>query len=460
MRVLLMMLLSSNLLIGQDNSIQQIQQSQSVRKQYIDKSIGNKNFHSTSKSLFVDPFIGTGGHGHTYPGASAPFGMIQLSPDTRHDGWDGCSGYHFSDSVIYGFSHTHLSGVGVPDYCDLLIVPQSGKARTTPGYIDKTNGFGSRFSHLEEKAAPGYYEVKLKDENINVRLTTSERAGIHEYTFLNKEDKKYILIDLDHRDKLLDQSIDFQSDKKTISGYRISNAWATNQHFYFYLNLSAPFIKAKRIEKNGQHKLLLTFSASTEKLLIRVGISAVDIEGAKMNVNKEIPDFDFNAVRSSMSRKWDEELGKIDFQSTDKSVMTNFYTALYHTFLQPNLFSDIDGRYRGRDNAIHLITDNIPQYTVFSLWDTYRATHPLYTIVQQKRTNEFIETFLRQFEQGEDLPVWELAGNETECMIGYHSVSVIADAYVKGFRNYNATLAFEAMKTTSQIEELGKKAIS
>ncbi|MFO0495489.1 MAG: GH92 family glycosyl hydrolase, partial [Flavobacteriia bacterium] len=456
MRVLLMMLLSSNLLIGQDNSIQQIQQSQSVRKQYIDKSIGNKNFHSTSKSLFVDPFIGTGGHGHTYPGASAPFGMIQLSPDTRHDGWDGCSGYHFSDSVIYGFSHTHLSGVGVPDYCDLLIVPQSGKARTTPGYIDKTNGFGSRFSHLEEKAAPGYYEVKLKDENINVRLTTSERAGIHEYTFLNKEDKKYILIDLDHRDQLLDQSIDFQSDKKTISGYRISNAWATNQHFYFYLNLSAPFVKAKRIEKNGQHKLLLTFSASTEKLLIRVGISAVDIEGAKMNVNKEIPDFDFNAVRSSVSRKWNEELGKIDFQSTDKSVMTNFYTALYHTFLQPNLFSDIDGRYRGRDNAIHLITDNIPQYTVFSLWDTYRGTHPLYTIVQQKRTNEFIETFLRQFEQGKDLPVWELAGNETECMIGYHSVSVIADAYVKGLRDFNAKFALEAMKTTSQIDELGK----
>lgn len=451
-----MMLLSSNLLIGQDNSIQQIQQSQSVRKQYIDKSIGNKNFHSTSKSLFVDPFIGTGGHGHTYPGASAPFGMIQLSPDTRHDGWDGCSGYHFSDSVIYGFSHTHLSGVGVPDYCDLLIVPQSGKARTTPGYIDKTNGFGSRFSHLEEKAAPGYYEVKLKDENINVRLTTSERAGIHEYTFLNKEDKKYILIDLDHRDQLLDQSIDFQSDKKTISGYRISNAWATNQHFYFYLNLSAPFVKAKRIEKNGQHKLLLTFSASTEKLLIRVGISAVDIEGAKMNVNKEIPDFDFNSVRSSVSRKWNEELGKIDFQSTYKSVMTNFYTALYHTFLQPNLFSDIDGRYRGRDNAIHLITDNIPQHTVFSLWDTYRGTHPLYTIVQQKRTNEFIETFLRQFEQGKDLPVWELAGNETECMIGYHSVSVIADAYVKGLRDFNAKFALEAMKTTSQIDELGK----
>jgi predicted alpha-1,2-mannosidase len=299
--------------------------------------------------------------------------------------------------------------------------------------------------------------VKLKDENIDVRLTTSERAGLHEYTFLNKKEKKYILIDLDHRDQLLDQSIDFQSDKKTISGYRISNAWATNQHFYFYLNLSAPFVKAKRIEKNGQHKLLLIFPTSTEKLLIRVGISAVDIEGAKMNVNKEIPDFDFNAVRSSVSRKWNEELGKIDFQSTDKSVMTNFYTALYHTFLQPNLFSDIDGRYRGRDNAIHLITDNIPQYTVFSLWDTYRATHPLYTIVQQKRTNEFIETFLRQFQQGEDLPVWELAGNETECMIGYHSVSVIADAYIKGLRNYNATLAFEAMKTTSQIKELGKK---
>jgi len=440
---------------AQQPSIEQLKKADDQIKKTFHREQPKEAF--VSKSLFVDPFIGTGGHGHTYPGASAPFGMIQLSPDTRHDGWDGCSGYHFSDSVIYGFSHTHLSGVGVPDYCDLLIVPQSGKAKTTPGYIDKNKGYGSHFSHLEEKASPGYYKVKLKDENIDVRLTTSERAGLHEYTFLNKKDKKYILIDLDHRDQLLDQSIDFQSDKKNISGYRISNAWATNQHFYFYLNLSTPFVKAKRIEKNGQHKLLLTFPASTEKLLIRVGISAVDLEGAKMNVNKEIPDFDFNAVRSSVSRKWNEELGKIDFQSTDKSVMTNFYTALYHTFLQPNLFSDIDGRYRGRDNAIHLITDNIPQYTVFSLWDTYRATHPLYTIVQQKRTNEFIETFLRQFEQGKDLPVWELAGNETECMIGYHSVSVIADAYVKGLRNYNATLALEAMKTTSQIDELGKK---
>ena len=441
---------------SQNPSLDALKINQDSSKKYLSNLI-KSDIQPTSKSLFVDPFIGSGGHGHTYPGASAPFGMIQLSPDTRYDGWDGCSGYHFSDSMIYGFSHTHLSGVGVPDYCDLLIVPQSGVAKTTPGYKDKKNGYGSRFSHNNENASPGFYEVKLIDPNINVRLTVSERAGLHEYTFLNKKDKKYILIDLDHRDQLLDQSIEIESDKKSITGYRISNAWATNQHFYFYLSLSTPFVKAKRINKNGQHKLLLTFPKSLEKILIRVGISAVDIAGAKKNLNSEILDFDFNSVRAKVTKKWNNELGRIDFESTDKSVTTNFYTALYHTFLQPNLFSDIDGRYRGRDNEVHLISNNSAQYSVFSLWDTYRATHPLYTIIQQERTNEFIETFLRQFEQGKDLPVWELSGNETECMIGYHSVSVIADAYVKDLRNYNATLALEAMKTTSKIDELGKK---
>ena len=450
---LLTILLGSTLL-AQQPAVIELRKAQEIRKNYIQKENTKGQYH-VSKSLYVDPFIGTGGHGHTYPGASAPFGMIQLSPDTRYDGWDGCSGYHYSDSILYGFSHTHLSGTGVPDYCDLLIVPQSGTPKTTPGYLDPSGGYGDRFSHEQENASPGFYEVKLLKQQINVRLTVSERAGIHEYTFLNPKGKKFILIDLDHRDKLLGHSIKIH-DKRTISGHRISNAWAKEQHFYFHLETSIPHQKARLINKNGQHKLLLTFPAETEKILLRVGISAVDTEGAKNNLTKEIPDWDFNSVRAKTTKSWDIELGKIDFRSRNMDHMINFYTGLYHASLQPNVFSDVDGRYRGRDNKIHSITDNIRQYTVFSLWDTYRATHPLYTIIQKDRTNEFIHTFLRQFDQGGDLPVWELAGNETECMIGYHSVSVIADAYIKGIRNFDANKALNAMVQTSKFDELGK----
>lgn len=438
----------------QNKSVDALKGQQDVRKKYIDKEI-QPGQYATSKSLYVDPFIGTGGHGHTYPGASAPFGMMQLSPDTRYEGWDGCSGYHYSDSIIYGFSHTHLSGTGVPDYCDLLIVPQSGTPKTTPGYVDPTKGYGDRFSHKQENASPGFYEVKLLGQQINVRLTVTERAGFHEYTFLNKKGKKFILIDLDHRDKLHSQNIKIHN-KKTISGFRVSESWASNQHFYFHLELSVPFEKSRVIDKNGQHKLLLTFPVNTEKIMVRVGMSAVDENGAKNNLTSEIIDWDFNAVRAKTVRSWDKELGAIDFKTKDTKAMINFYTALYHTFLQPNIFSDVDGRYRGRDNLVHTISEEIPQYTVFSLWDTYRGTHPLYTLIQQKRTNEFIHTFLRQFQQGGDLPVWELAGNETECMIGYHSVSVMADAYAKGIKGYNAENALSAMVYTSKFNELGK----
>ncbi len=456
--VLAVFVLFNVISFAQNKSVTVLKESQTTRKKYVDVETRESSNSSdkTAYSSFVNPFIGTGGHGHTYPGASAPFGMMQLSPDTRYDGWDGCSGYHYSDSIIYGFSHTHLSGTGVPDYCDLLIVPQSGTPKTVPGYLSK-KGYGSSFSHSDEAASPGYYEVNLIDQKILARLTVSERAGIHEYTFLNKKGKKFILIDLDHRDKLLDYYLNI-IDKKTISGSRISQAWANNQHFYFYLETSIPYQKAKYFIKKGQHKLLLTFPETTEQILIKVGMSAVDENGAQQNLEKEIPHWNFELLKSLTEKKWNEELGRIDIAtSTNKDIITNFYTALYHTFLQPNIFSDVDGRYRGRDNQIHTITDNIPQYTVFSLWDTYRAANPLYTIVQPKRTNDFIHTFLRQFDQGGDLPVWELAGNETDCMIGYHSASVIADAYSKNIRGFDADKALKAMVYTSKIDELGKK---
>ena len=420
--------------------------------------------NETNNCQYVNPFIGTGGHGHTYPGAAAPFGMIQISPDTRKDDWDGCSGYHYSDSIIYGFSQTHLSGTGVPDYCDLLIVPQSGKAKTSSKLENIKNGYGSRFSHNDEKASPGYYEVLLKDENIKVRLAAGQRCGLHEYTFLKRKGKRYLLLDADPRDKVI--SADFNViAKNQISGHRISSGWAKEQHFYFYLETSVPFVKSKKILSKGRHKLLLTFTKNIEKVLVKIAISAVDEEGAKNNLSelsfldqyKEMSNDFFKKFRESNEKLWENELNKIQIENKDEDKKTIFYTALYHSFLAPNLFSDSDGRYRGRDNQIHQTERDKNQYSVFSLWDTYRGTHPLFTLLQQKRTNEFIQTFLNQYEQGGDLPVWELAGNETECMIGYHSASVIADAYMKGIRDFDAEKALKAMVATAQFDELGKK---
>jgi len=405
-------------------------------------------------SKYVNPFIGTGGHGHTFPGATAPFGMIQLSPDTREDNWDGSAGYHYSDSIIYGFSHTHLSGTGIPDYCDILFVPQIGKAKLTPGYKNK-DGYGAPFKHENEVANPGLYEVKL-DNGIHVRLSATKRAGMHEYSFPEKKGAKTVLIDLDHRDPVINASFTLMDDR-TISGKRISNSWAKEQHVYFHIETSIPYSKATMITKNGAQKLLLTFPKDTKKLLIKTGISAVDEQGALTNLTQEIPHWNFNEIVANTTRLWDKELSKIVISDRNDTNLRIFYTALYHTFISPNIFSDQDGRYRGRDNKIHSLTKKDQQYTVFSLWDTYRATHPLYTIVQQDLTNQFIRTFLRQYQEGGDLPVWELAGNETECMIGYHSVSVMADAFMKNFRDFDTVAALKAMIATSNFDEYGKK---
>jgi predicted alpha-1,2-mannosidase len=404
----------------------------------------------------VNPLIGTGGHGHTFPGVCAPFGMMQLSPDTRFDGWDGCGGYHYSDSIIYGFSHTHLSGTGVPDYSDLLVVPQSGQAKWK-GKFEDPNGYGARFSHQNEVARLGFYEVLLEDENIRVNLSCTERAGIHQYTFLNTSDKKYILLDLNYRDKLLNGNIKL-IDAQNISGFRVSEAWANEQHFYFHLTTSVPYISHELRTQNGELKLLLEFPTDTKELLIKVGMSHVDEAGAKTNLDAEIPHFSLNQVYAENTRKWAQELDKVNIQA-DPQTRSIFYSALYHSMIAPNLMSDIDGRYRGRDQKIHQLKDlQDQQYTVFSLWDTYRANHPLFTFIDQKRTGAYIRTFLRQYDEGGDLPVWELAACETECMIGYHSVSVITDAYMKGIRDFDAKKALKAMVSTANANEFGKLA--
>lgn len=432
------------------SQVDELKKAQDVRKAQFEPSNKVNQRKRYDFTQHVNPFIGTGGHGHTFPGAVAPFGMMQLSPDTRYNGWDGCSGYHYSDSVIYGFSHTHLSGTGVEDLCDLLIVPQQGKCNPIPAYKDK-NGFASPFSHKDEIAKPGFYAVKLRKEQINVRLAATERAGIHEYTFHKKKGKKFILIDLDHRDKVL--AFDLKVlDNKTIEGNRKSNSWARNQQFFFHLETNETFT----YKFYGKNKLCLIFPAKTEKIILKVGISAVDCKGAKNNLFTEIQDFDLDRVAMLTKDKWNIELNKIHLVSQDSTIMTNFYTAQYHAYTTPIIFSDVDGRFRGNDDKIYE-NQGYERYSVFSIWDTYRSAHPLYTLSQQKRTNDFIQSFLGIYKETNELPVWELWGNETDCMIGYHATSIILDAYRKGIKKYDAKLALEAMLVSSQKKELGKQ---
>jgi predicted alpha-1,2-mannosidase len=410
---------------------------------------------------YVNPFIGTGGHGHTYPGATMPFGMMQLSPDTRLDGWDGCSGYHYSDTEIYGFSHTHLSGTGVSDYGDILLMPTNkvvfnNGADTSSSSAEK-EGYKSKFSHENEVAEPGLYKVHLDDTNIDVALTVSKRSGMHKYQFpANKN--QVVILDLLHRDKVLDAKINKISDTE-LSGYRFSEAWATDQRLFFSIKTSHPFndILQSPPKKGmpGAQKIALTFiNPKNEPVRIKIGISAVDIAGAKKNLATEIGDKTFEEVKKEAQQAWGKQLEKIVIEDPNTDHKTNFYTAMYHVSIAPNLYQDVDGRYRGMDLKIHQ-TNDFEYYTVFSLWDTYRAAHPLYTILETERTNDFINTFLVKYDEGGIMPIWDLSANYTGCMIGYHAVPVIADAYLKGIRNYDVDKAFKAMKHSATRDKLG-----
>lgn len=420
---------------------------------------------SQDLSKWVDPFIGTGGHGHTYPGATLPFGMVQLSPDTRLKGWDGCSGYHYSDEVIFGFSHTHLSGTGVSDYGDILFMPTVGEVQVNNGSPeDPSSGYCSRFYHEEEKASPGYYSVFLDDYGVKAELTVTKRAGLHKYTFPATHEAN-IIIDLEHRDPVVASSIRIVDDSE-IWGFRRSDQWAHDQVVYFVAKFSQPFRKfgiavdselQKGISQaSGRNiKAFVTFSTpKKEPVLIKVGISAVSCAGARKNLMTEIPGWDFSRVRIAAEAAWNKSLGKIQIRGGSREQRTIFYTALYHAMLAPNLFMDVDGLYRGKDLEPHQVQD-FDYYTVFSLWDTFRAAHPLFTLIEQKRTLDFIRTFLAQYKDGHLLPVWELAANETWCMIGYHSVSVIADAYLKGITGFDTETAFRAMRRSADQNHFG-----
>ncbi|HLC82541.1 MAG TPA: GH92 family glycosyl hydrolase [Bacteroidia bacterium] len=403
-------------------------------------------------SQYVDPMIGTGGHGHTFPGATVPFGMVQLSPDTRIDGsWDGCSGYHNSDSIIYGFSHTHLSGTGCSDYGDIMLMPMMGLA----SWDNKI--YSSKYSHKNEKARAGFYSVKLDDDDIDVELTSTTRVGLHKYTF-NKDGNASIILDLLHRDKMLEGFIKV-IDNTTIEGSRRSEAWARNQAVFYRISFSKSF-DSKQVISGDNYDLNANFNFKVKKgesILVKVAISPVSTEGAKKNMDAEMSGWDFEKTKKDAQELWNKELSKIEITTADKDKLKIFYTALYHTMIQPNVAMDVDGMYRGRDDKPHK-AEGFTYYSVFSLWDTFRGAHPLYTIIDQKRTADFINTFLAQYEQGGRLPVWELASNETDCMIGYHSVSVIADAMVKGIKGFDYEKAFEASKHSAMLDHLGLKA--
>lgn len=402
-----------------------------------------------AQSQFVNPFIGTGGYGHTFPGATVPFGMVQLSPDTRIDGsWDGCSGYHYSDSFVYGFSHTHLSGTGVSDYGDILLLPSTNPISFEP------EEYKTKFSHNNEKAEANYYSVDLPANGVKVELTTSTWAGFHRYTF--EENVGYVLLDLKHRDETLDFIIK-ERGNQSIDGYRISTSWAKEQHCYFSMEFNN---EISEIEYNIDSSKALLFFKELKKnqLEVYVGLSFTGVEGAQKNLNyetgKTYEAVKFDDVVREGQAYWNKELSKIEVFTEDENKKNIFYTALYHSMIHPNIAEDVDGKYRGHDMKIH-DSPNHTHYTVFSLWDTYRALHPLMTIIDERRTTDFINSFLEIYKQSGRLPVWELASNETDCMIGYHSVSVIADAYMKGIRGFDASLALEAMVASANEDIFG-----
>lgn len=414
--------------------------------------------------LQVDPFIGTGGHGHTYPGPTRPFGMVQLSPDTRLTGWDGCSGYHFSDDTIFGFSHTHLQGTGVSDYGDILFMPCTQFAEG-----DKwRDRYKSAFRKETESAHAGHYEVTLDDHEVAVGLTATERVGIHQYVPQGR-DSVTLIVDLDHRDELTAYSI-YPLDDSTLVGHRVSDNWAREQHVYFAARFSQTFewldalseVTITGREPDGtllqEVSYVPVFAAdfgAVDTLIARVALSFVDIEGALANLEAEAPHNDFAQYRTAAEAAWDEQLGRIEMDGGTQADRTIFQTALYHTCTTPNLASDVDGRYRGTDLQVHTLPAGETHYTIFSLWDTFRALHPLLNWIEPARSRDFIRTFLRMYKEGGKLPVWELASNYTGCMIGYHSVPVIVDAWTWGIRDFDEQLALEAMVQSADREELG-----
>jgi predicted alpha-1,2-mannosidase len=419
---------------------------------------------------YVDPRIGTGGHGHCFPGAAVPFGAVQLSPDTYNDGWDWCSGYHISDSSIMGFSHTHLSGTGCGDLLDFLVMPGIGPVKLVPGpRSNPEQGYRSRFSHADEVIRPGFYSVHLKDPNILAEVTATERAGFHRYTFPEASDA-WIILDLQHgyegggKPNVISAELT-QTAPDTLAGGRITRAWGDGRHSFFSMQFSRQpdsiaFYKddievpVAPIAGTNLKAVLHFKTSANETILVKTGISAVGTPSSARNVHTEIPQWDFDATRQQAQAKWAAQIGKIQVRSSNQTHKRIFYTALYHLSLGPTLFDDADGTYRGTDNVIHTLPSGHHNYTTFSLWDTYRAAHPTYTLIEPARVPDFANSLIRMADQGPaGMPVWPLQGIETGTMTGYHSAAVIAEAVNKGFVGIDIDLAYKCMMKRAMVDD-------
>ena len=412
---------------------------------------------STDYTQYVNPFIGTDFTGNTYPGAQAPFGMVQLSPDNGLPGWDRISGYFYPDSTIAGFSHTHLSGTGAGDLYDISFMPVTLPYKEAEAPL----GIHSKFSHDDESATAGYYRVLLKDYNIHVELTATERCGIQRYTF--PEAQAAIFLNLKKAmnwDFTNDTQVEIV-DSVTIQGYRFSDGWARDQHIYFRTRFSKPFtsvqIDTTAIVKDGNHigtATITRFDFDTQKgeqIIVSTAISGVSTEGAAKNLLAEVPDDNFDKYRNLTRDNWNRQLSKIEIVSNSTDDKVNFYTALYHSMIAPTIYSDVDGTYYGPDKKTHK-TDGWVNYSTFSLWDTFRAAHPLFTYTEPERANDMVKSFIAFYEQNKRLPVWNFYGSETDMMIGYHAVPVIVDAYLKGITDVDPEKALEACIATANID--------
>lgn len=391
-----------------------------------------------SFTQFVNPYIGTGGHGHVFLGANVPFGAVQLGPTQITRGWDWCSGYHYSDSLIIGFGHMHLSGTGIGDLGDIAFLPT---------FDAKT--YTERFSHDAEYVRPGYYTVRLADSKILVELTATQRAGMHRYTYPLSSKQPLLKLNLKQGigwDKMIKCQLT-QENPTTVSGYRLSEGWAKDQRVYFV----AEFSRAVKLQEMQADSVgVFSFDDATKPLLVRVGISAVSVDNAKANLRAEIKDWNFDRVAQEADAAWNDELGKIKVETSNLDDKTIFYTGLYHTMIAPSVFSDVNGQYRGSDGKIY--QGDFVNYTTLSLWDTYRAAHPLMTIIHPEKQRDIAQTFLHIFQQQGKLPVWHLVGNETDCMVGNPGIPVLADIVLKGF-DVDKKAAYQAMRTSSLLDE-------
>ncbi|MBO4851096.1 MAG: GH92 family glycosyl hydrolase [Prevotella sp.] len=389
---------------------------------------------------YVNPWIGTGGHGHVFLGANVPFGFIQLGPTEHTRGWDWCSGYHISDSILVGFSHTHLSGTGIGELGDVTFLPIS--------YVDQKE---VKFSHENEMAHPGYYAIKLNQPNVFVELTATQRVGFHRYTFGGDATSGLLAINLKQGigwDGMTACHITIENDT-TVSGYRRSSGWAEDQWVYFVATFSHPVDSHRQY---GDTLTILSFKDLSQPLMVKCALSAVSVDNARENMRVELPGWDFHKAVAAADDAWNEELSKISINEYDDDLSTIFYTALYHTMTAPSVFCDVNGDYRGADGQVH--HGDFVNYTTFSLWDTYRAAHPLMTLIHPEMQADIAATFMHIYEQQGKLPVWHLMGNETNCMVGNPGVPVLADLILKGLvKDREAT--FQAMKTSAMLDERG-----